>query len=221
MAKNFLDLTGARAVGVMFFAGMAATMIAAPVLAQDAPERGVFVTQIGDGSRATITQTHAESLARVVQNGNDNQLDLAQNGTAPHRAQIAQDGDGNSVRAQQDGNGSADLTLVQEGNANVAVVSQREIATAEQTAGSILQRGNGNSAILTQNGSDNSAALEQLGDGNTMTATQNDSGNRLAWSQIGDGLADLQITQTGGGAMQITQSTSDAQFAPAPSGTGG
>jgi hypothetical protein len=51
-----------------------------------------------------------------------------------------------------------------------------------------------------------------------MTATQLDDGNRLAWSQIGDGLPDLQIVQTGGATLQITQSNAGAAFAPPPGG---
>lgn len=200
-------------------AGCATLAMASPALAQAAPERGVFVTQIGDAPRATITQRNADSFARVVQDGMNNQTDLVQEGTAPHRAQIAQDGDDNTVNVTQDGDGSTDLTLVQEGNANAALVLQRELSVAEQSTASILQRGNGNTIILAQNGSDNDASLEQLGDGNTMTASQLDNGNRLQWSQNGDGLADLQIVQTGGGSLQVTQSNiGGAQFAPPPGG---
>lgn len=198
---------------VALFAGLATA-----ALAHDAPERGVFVTQIGDGSRATIVQQNSDSLARGVQDGNDNKLELAQNGAAVHRAQIAQDGDGNNVGAEQDGDGSAELTLVQGGNGNSAIVFQREASAAEQTGAEIFQSGNGNSIILAQDGSDNIALLEQAGDDNIMTASQLNSGNRLEWSQNGDGLADLQIEQTGGGNLQITQSITSAQFAPPPGG---
>lgn len=201
---------------------LAAAMIAVPALAQSTPERGVFVTQIGDDSRATVTQRNSDSFARIVQDGDGNQADLAQNGSAPHRATIAQDGDGNIVGAEQDGDGSTDLTLVQEGDGNSALVLQREISAVEESTAAIVQRGNGNRVILAQNGSDNEATLEQLGDGNTMTATQLDSGNRLQWSQNGDNLADLGIVQTGGASLQITQSNiGGVQFAPPPGGGGG
>lgn len=213
MAKPTLDLIR---IGAVLCAGL----IAAPVLAQSVPERGVFITQIGDGSRATVSQQNSDSFARVVQDGNDNQIDLAQNGSAPHRAQIAQNGDDNRVGAQQDGDGSTDLALVQDGNRNSAAVLQREVSAAEQSSASILQRGNGNSVILAQNGSDNQALLEQLGDGNEMNVTQTDNGNRLEWSQNGDNLSNLGIVQSGGANMQITQSNTGVQFTPPP-GSGG
>lgn len=213
MAKSTLDLIRIGAV-------LGAGLIAAPVLAQSVPERGVFITQIGDGSRATVSQQNSDSFARVVQDGNDNQIDLAQNGSAPHRAQIAQNGDDNRVGAQQDGDGSTDLALVQDGNRNTAAVLQREVSAAEQSSASILQRGNGNSVILAQNGSDNQALLEQLGDGNEMNVTQTDNGNRLEWSQNGDNLSNLGIVQSGGANMQITQSNTSVQFTPPP-GSGG
>lgn len=189
--------------------------------AQNAPQRGVFVTQIGDAPRAEITQRNADSLARVVQDGANNQVDLTQEGSAPHRAQIVQDGDDNTANAVQDGEGSTDLALAQEGNGNSAILLQREQSAIGETSATILQRGNGNSIILAQDGSDNQALLTQEGDNNLMTAGQIDSGNRLEWNQIGDGLADLQIVQTGGSTIQVTQSNSGATFAPPPSGPGG
>jgi len=200
---------------------LAAGLLAVPTLAQSVAERGVFVTQIGDGSEATITQQNSDSLARVVQDGNGNAVDLAQKGPAPQVARIAQDGDSNRASAEQDGIGTSELGLAQEGDANTALVLQRENDLGTQSLAAILQRGNGNAVVLVQDGSDNQASLTQIGDGNTMTATQLDSGNRLAWTQSGDGLADLQITQTGGANLQVTQSNTGAQFLPPPGTPGG
>lgn len=220
-------MTAALSSRIAYGLAIGAALIAPAVIhAQSAPERperperGVFVTQIGDGSRVDVTQQNSDSLARIAQDGNDNQIDLDQTGTAPHRAQIAQNGDANVIDAKQDGDGSAELTLAQDGNGNTAAVLQREVSAAERTRAAILQRGNGNRLILAQDGSDNSAALNQLGDDNTMTAGQEGSGNRLEWTQNGDNLADLQILQTGNGNLQITQSNTGAQFAPPP-GSGG
>ncbi|KPQ38506.1 MAG: curlin protein [Porphyrobacter sp. HL-46] len=179
---------------------------AAAAQAQGTPERGVFVTQIGDAPRAEITQRNADSLARVAQEGANNQLDLTQEGSAAHRAEIAQGGDDNTASAVQDGEGSTDLALAQEGNGNSAILFQREQSALAETSATILQRGNGNSIILAQDGSDNEALLTQEGDNNIMTASQIDSGNRLEWNQIGDDVADLQIIQSGGATMQVTQS---------------
>lgn len=185
------------------------------------PERGVFVTQIGDSPRVTIVQRNADSLAQVAQDGDRNQTDLKQEGSAPHRAQIAQDGDDNTVDAAQDGDGSTDLAIAQDGSSNTVLVVQREDSAAAQTTATIVQRGNGNSIDLGQDGSDNQAQLTQNGDDNVMTASQLDSGNRLEWNQIGDGLSDLQIVQQGGSTMQVTQSNVGAAFAPPPSPPGG
>lgn len=208
-------ISGRIATGL---AGCAMLVFAAAGQAQGAPERGVFVTQIGDAPRATIVQRNSDSFAQIVQDGTNNELELEQEGAAPHRAQIAQDGDDNRVTASQDGDGSTDLALAQEGNGNTALVSQNEESALAETAATIVQRGNGNSIILAQDGSDNQAQLTQEGDSNVMTASQLDSGNRLEWNQIGDGLSDLQIVQTGGASMQITQSNAGAAFAPPPGG---
>ena len=208
------------ALRCLLIGGAVLAAIAAPASAQTAPTRGVFVTQIGDSSRADVTQQNANSLAQIVQDGDGNQIDLDQNGAAAHRAQIAQDGDGNVANADQDGDGAANLALAQEGNANTAILLQRELSALGETSAAVLQRGNGNSIILAQDGSDNSASLDQVGDDNTMTVTQQGSSNRLAWSQTGDGLSDLGIVQTGNGNLQITQSATGAQFAPPP-GSGG
>jgi hypothetical protein len=202
-------------------AALLAFMLAVPGFAQTVPERGVFVTQVGDAPRAEITQRNADSLARVAQDGANNQVDLEQDGSAPHRAQIAQDGDDNVALARQDGDGTADLVLAQEGNGNSATLQQREDSGMAQTAAAILQRGNGNSIVLMQDGSDNDALLNQVGDDNTMTATQLNTGNRLEWNQIGDGLSDMQVVQTGNGNIQITQSNSGAAFAAPPAAPGG
>jgi hypothetical protein len=216
-----MPVSAARSALICLLAG--STGLAAftvPASAQSAPERGVFVTQIGESSRTNVTQRNADSLTQIVQDGDGNQIDLAQTGSAAHRAQIAQDGDGNTVSAEQDGDGTTILALAQEGDANTAILLQRELSSAGETTAAVVQRGNGNTIILAQDGSDNSASLEQTGDSNTMTATQLNSGNRLEWSQTGDGLADLGIVQTGNGNLQVTQSVTGAQFAPAP-GSGG
>ena len=188
--------------------------------AQNTPERGVFVTQVGDSNRAIILQTNSESRARIAQDGNDNQLDLEQNGGAPHTAQIAQDGGNNIVNAEQGGDGSINLALAQEGDDNSAILLQRETVDGITTGAKVQQLGNGNRLSLVQDGSDNQAELSQVGDDNTMTATQLNAGNRLQWAQDGNGLSDLQIMQTGNSSIQITQSATGAQFAPPP-GSGG
>ncbi|WP_379923273.1 hypothetical protein [Erythrobacter sp. R86502] len=189
-----------------------------PVSAQTAPERGVFVTQIGENAVASVTQTNADSFARIVQEGDGNEVELDQNGAAVQRAQIVQNGDNNNVLAQQEG--SVVLALAQEGNQNIAVTFQNESLANAQTTAAVVQSGNGNSLMLAQDGSNNSAELNQVGDDNTMTATQLGNSNQLEWTQIGNGLSDLGIVQTGNGNLQITQSAAGAQFT-LPPGSGG
>jgi len=212
-------IVGGLNVGGLNVAGLCVAGVA-PAAAQSTPERGVFISQIGDAGRVDVTQQNADSLARIAQDGDGNQITLDQTGSAPHRAQIAQNGDGNLVAAQQDGDGTTDLALAQDGDQNTAVLFQNELSASAQTTAAVAQRGNGNTVVLAQDGSDNSARLDQVGNDNTMTATQLNNGNRLEWSQNGDGLADLGVVQTGNGNLQITQSTTDAQFAPPP-GAGG
>lgn len=207
---------------LMLGGALGAALGVAPAAAQSTttPERGVFITQIGQGGRADVVQNNAQSLARIVQDGTANQADLEQTDDGTHRAQIVQDGEGNIASATQQGDGATTLALAQEGDGNTAVVLQNEQEFTAETSATILQSGNGNGIILKQDGSDNDARLAQVGDGNTMTATQLNTGNRLEWSQSGDGLANLHIVQEGGGNLQITQSTTSAQFAPPP-GSGG
>lgn len=195
-----------------------AVSIAAPAQAQDgggagfeeieapvADRSGVFVTQIGNTNRADVDQPDGQSFAQVVQDGADNAVDLAQRNSGNHYASIAQSGDANAILAAQEGAGETILLLGQEGNENSATISQTDNGLANSAA-AILQSGNQNSIVLIQDGDDNQARLTQNGDGNAMTATQLDVGNRLEWVQNGSGLSDLQITQTGGANLQITQS---------------
>lgn len=187
----------------------------------EAPEtentKGVFVTQIGTTNRSNVEQQDTSQLVELRQDGSDNTALVQQRGTGDHVANIVQSGDLNSVEAAQEGSGASVLLLAQEGIGNSALTLQRD-DTALGSAAAVLQRGNQNSLILIQDGSDNQARLTQDGDNNTMTATQLDAGNRLEWNQLGSGLSDLQITQTGGGAIEITQSNTGAAFPPPPGG---
>nr|HPR08921.1 hypothetical protein [Denitromonas sp.] len=78
----------------------------------------------------------------------------AQKGQAPQVARIAQNGDSNRAAAEQDGVGSSDLGLAQEGDDNSAVVLQRQNDPGTQSLAAILQRGNGNVVVLTQDGAE-------------------------------------------------------------------
>ena len=165
---------------------------------------GVFIEQVGTTNRAEVNQASASGAARILQDGSGNQASLNQGELGQNTATLAQAGDDNSINAAQNGSGSNLLLLAQEGNGNSALVSQTDSGLL-YSAAAILQSGNGNSLALVQDGDDNQARLTQNGDNNAMTAVQLDTGNRLEWTQDGSGLSDLQITQTGGAAMQVTQ----------------
>lgn len=181
--------------------------------------RGVFVTQIGETNRAEVDQQSGSSYARVVQDGAENRVKLAQGAGGTHYASIGQDGESNVLDAAQDGSGQTVLLLAQQGNLNEALVRQTDNG-AVYSAAAVRQDGEGNRLMLVQNGSDNQARLTQEGDNNEMTATQLGDGNRLEWSQLGSGLPNLQVVQQGSGTLQVTQSNTGAQFAPPPAAGG-
>ena len=54
-------------------------------------------------------------------------------------------------------------------------------------------------------GNNNQALLVQNGSGNAMSASQTGGNNQLSWTQNGDNVSDLAISQTGGQALQVTQ----------------
>lgn len=202
-----------RAAAIALLLGIG---LAAPVQAQSEPSRGVFINQIADDSRVTVTQSNAGSLAQVRQDGIENTVTVMQDGSAPQTARITQDGAGSTLLSNQSGNGSTVLDAAQDGDGNTATLRQRETIAGVVSTARIQQLGNRNRLSLDQDGSDNAADLSQIGDDNAMTAVQQGDGNRLQWAQNGDGLSDLQITQTGSAVMQITQSMTGAQFAPPP-----
>jgi hypothetical protein len=68
------------------------------------------------------------------------------------------------------------------------------------------QLGHDNEISLAQSGDNNQAVLVQEGNGNEMHATQTGGDNRLVWTQDGNNLAHATVSQTGGQALQITQS---------------
>ncbi len=190
-----------------------------PVALPNADDRGVFITQVGETNRAEVRQASGSSYTRIAQDGSENATVLVQGASGRHYASVAQDGDNNTLDGVQDGSGQTVLLLAQQGDGNGAIIRQSDDGTG-YSAAAVQQSGNGNQLVLVQDGSDNQARLTQDGDDNAMTATQLNNGNRLEWSQTGDGLADLGIVQTGNGSLQITQSTTGAQFT-LPPGSGG
>jgi minor curlin subunit len=171
-------------------------------------DRGVFISQIGDSGQADVVQSAPSAYARIDQDGDGNNADVAQSGTGTGYAEVAQDGSSNFARVQQSGSGQNAVWLTQDGSDNWAWSNQVALGAVFNGA-KLTQMGDNNDMLLHQVGSDNLAVLTQDGDDNGMTAIQLGDGNRLTWIQQGDNLSDLQITQTGGastgGQLAITQ----------------
>jgi hypothetical protein len=166
--------------------------------------RGAFIDQVGDANTATITQTTSDQYARIGQSGGANTATIAQGGTGAHYATADQIGDGNALSLSQSGVGVQVAILKQDGSGNAMMLGQNGGALSSGLFAA--QTGDYNRMTLTQSGDSNQAALIQNGDGNAMTVDQEGANNQLAWTQNGDNLSDLQITQSGNTAMQVTQS---------------
>jgi hypothetical protein len=166
--------------------------------------RGAFINQIGEQDVATITQSASSQYARVDQTGDRNDAAVAQGGSGAHYALVAQQGDYNELDLAQSGVAAQVAFVQQSGRFNEMALDQRGGSVGSGVVAS--QLGTGNAMELTQAGNNNQARLVQNGSGNEMTASQTGNNNQLSWTQNGDNLSDLAISQTGGRAMQVTQS---------------
>ncbi|NCP13845.1 MAG: hypothetical protein GW858_06720 [Sphingomonadales bacterium] len=202
---NSHHLAPTRRVATLLAGVVLGIVMPASAMAQSTPDSGVFISQIGDGNRAKVSQQTRDSAARIEQGGTENDVTLTQQGTADHSARIAQQGSGNITTADQSGAGQASLVMAQQGAGNFVDVAQTENNLGQITAATIFQTGDSNTITLTQDGSDNAAILRQDGNNNDMSVLQTGNSNRLEWTQVGNGASDLQITQTGEQAMIITQ----------------
>lgn len=168
---------------------------------------GAYISQIGDDNRAEIRQSSTRHFASIIQNGDQGSAEAHQSGDGNAYLEVDQAGLLNEIVVNQDGGSGASNTAIaaQQGEQNLIILNQS--ASAGDFNGALLaQQGNGNQIQLDQNGAGNRAALVQNGDNNAMTAVQNGNANQLQWIQQGSGLSDLQITQSGGQAIAITQS---------------
>jgi len=166
--------------------------------------RGAFIDQIGNRNNARVTQSSPDAYARIVQEGEDNDADVRQQGSASSYLSARQTGSRNELSVTQEGNGQNVLHAVQQGNDNI--LAARQAAGSGPFNGAILsQLGDRNSVALVQDGSDNRALLTQSGDDNAMTVAQFGDGNRLTWTQEGHGNSNLGITQTGSQTLLVTQ----------------
>ena len=173
-------------------------------IARPGNARGAFINQIGDQNLSAIRQSETSHYARIDQDGDRNDADVGQTGSGAHYALVTQTGDSNALDLAQSGAGAQVAFVQQYGNFNqMALVQQGGTVSSGVAA---TQTGNLNEMSLLQSGSNNQARLIQNGSGNDMSASQTGGNNQLTWTQTGDNLSDLSISQTGGQALQVTQS---------------
>ena len=164
-------------------------------------------TQIGTTHQARIDQQNNRQYARIEQSGTQNRANVDQRGVGEHFTELIQQGDENDFELRQEGAGANVLYASQQGDQNRIDAVQSQTG-AIYNAAIVSQKGNRNDLALAQDGADNQATLVQQGDDNIMSATQIGDGNRLNWLQDGSNLSDLMIHQSGGAAMQVTQTNS-------------
>ena len=121
-------------------------------------DRGVFISQIGDANVANVAQTAPNAYARVGQNGDRNDADVAQRDGGTHYVQAAQTGDDNFARVQQSGSGQNVAYVAQTGSGNW-LWSKQDALGAIRNGAQLTQTGDNNDMALYQSGSDNLAAL--------------------------------------------------------------
>jgi hypothetical protein len=167
-------------------------------------DHGAYITQIGDSGAASIRQSTNTQYGRIDQDGDHDRAAITQSGAGAHYATVAQQGDYNEVGLAQSGAGAQVALLRQTGNGNSMLFDQQGGSVSSGVAAT--QLGDNNTMALAQSGDDNQALLTQNGSGNAMTASQTGGHNQLAWTQNGDNLSDLAVSQTGGQALQVTQS---------------
>ena len=171
-------------------------------LAGHAQDRSVFLEQIGSGNVLAVRQA-GSATATITQAGSDNRASVDQGTIAGATLSLRQEGVANDAAIDQRGSGRSDLRLVQLGTGNAATL--RQAGSAGINVAAVHQTGTDNRATLAQGGQGNEASLTQTGSDNIMSAVQNGRGNTLVWNQVGQGLSDLAIVQSGGQAIQITQ----------------
>lgn len=179
---------------------------AATIMQADATGSEVSIDQIGEGHSATVSDSGTDSL-----------LELDQSGRA-QTATIRLSGQGSGGTLNQDG-GNGDIVEIESGGGiNTFTILQTSTTLGSLTGNQLglIQSGDLNTAVQTQQGFDNTMSLEQNGSsnladmlqdgtGNTMSLVQTGVGNEMNWTQDGANLPDLSISQSNGTQLTITQ----------------
>lgn len=101
--------------------------------------------------------------------------------------------------------GGFSITLSPKGKEAKAISTGLQLYSLAQSfknSAKVSQKGVGNGAAISQNGSGNVASVFQKGKNNTATATQNGNNNLLGIFQFGKGNA-TSVTQTGNGKVGL------------------
>lgn len=181
-----------------------ASALAGPAMAQS----GVYVSQIGSGNKATVSQDESavSGYAKIEQTGRGNEDEgnvavVTQKG-GKHLALVTQSGTKNTTGLTQHGNFESQAVISQTGQDNLIGLTQTS-SLASQFA-TLTQTGEGNKISLSQDGAENTANLTQTGDRNVLNLAQTGGGN-VTWTQTGNELSSLGVSVDGAQTMIITQ----------------
>lgn len=157
-----------------------------------------FVT--GNGGSPSLELSIETLLARDPSNTNFALLDQIE-GTG-NKADIHQSGGGNTAAVIQ-GFGDYNQAYVdQEGAGNFALVTQ---AGSGNVVSQLLQSGNNNRVVLTQQDGMNTASVTQYNDNNQLRLSQANSYNSATVEQYGNTALDVTQTNPGGSAASENQ----------------
>lgn len=160
-----------------------------------ARDSGSDVRIIGVDNVARVNQSGATNYAVINSTGLNNSQGFAQAGDGINWADVTAVGANNSANVTQFASvgGANDITATQFGTGNVAITNQIAALGYGHNGIQLAQTGDGNRAVVSQNGADLNLVLNQ-----------NNGANNASISQSGANLG-LALTQTGGQSISIAQ----------------
>lgn len=175
------------------------------------------IVQSGQASEVSIQQIGESHYAEVLDAGRGAVLSLEQSGLEQRAVVALSGGDAVGAIAQAGAGNHLDIDAHGYGNSFSMVQSAPLMDPLYGNVAGLRQRGSGNNAWQSQYGAGNVMLLEQTGDANTadllqegeghsMMVVQTNDGNAATLSQYGADAA-IDIRQTGGMAVNITQNT--------------
>ncbi len=189
------------------------SLLALPVSAQAQQANGVFIDQIGDNAKVTISQEGKRNIigetaplravlggtngvASIIQTGDDNAVsrNVKVNGSG-NQLTVLHKGDRNRYSSGRTVGNDNVIALYQTGSGNDGMTS----INGQANRLSILQEGRDNVASLSATGSDNRLSSFSKGEGNRVNLISTGSGNVLSANQLGAGNTAV-VRQTGNGA---------------------